>query len=83
MDINVVGLEQMVPSMSCACCHKPIDPRTAWKRSDNCFYCSEFCADSETAPITQCIQKEFLDHQYMERLRRLLPLMQNNQVRSH
>jgi hypothetical protein len=39
------------------------------------FYCSEFCADSEIcSPVARDAQKETLDRQYMERLRRLLPV---------
>jgi hypothetical protein len=54
-----------------------IDPRTAWKFSDNRFYCSEFCADSEVSvPLEPSVQKEVHDRQYLERLRRLLPVVQ-------
>jgi hypothetical protein len=34
--------------MECACCGQPIDPRQSWKGSEDRFYCSGFCADSET-----------------------------------
>ena len=52
--------------MRCPSCHLIIDPRTTWK-SSNCFYCSEFCADSEiSAPVERCVQKEVLDRQYLE-----------------
>jgi hypothetical protein len=55
-----------------------IDPRTAWKNSNNRFYCSEFCADSEASSLAaQVAQKEALDRQYMERLRRLLPFFRD------
>jgi hypothetical protein len=64
--------------MRCLSCQLLIDPRTAWKNSTNCFYCSEFCADSEiTAPVEQYTQKELLDRQYLERLRRLLPFFRD------
>jgi hypothetical protein len=36
--------------MRCPSCHLTIDPRTAWN-SNNCFYCSEFCADSEISTV--------------------------------
>jgi hypothetical protein len=58
--------------MHCALCHLIIDSRTAWRSSTNRFYCSEFCADSETsAPFEQGTQKDVHDRQYLERLRRL------------
>jgi hypothetical protein len=64
--------------MRCPSCHLIIDPRTAWRSSTNRFYCSEFCADSEvSAPVERCVQKEVLDRQYLERLRRLLPFFQD------
>jgi len=48
--------------MRCPSCHLMIDPRTAWKSSNNRFYCSEFCADSEiSAPFERCVQKEIHD----------------------
>jgi hypothetical protein len=66
------------PIMRCALCHLIIDSRTAWRSSTNRFYCSEFCADSEVSvPFEQCAQKEVHDRQYLERLRRLLPLFQD------
>ena len=83
-DLNVVGVENSRPNMLCPCCYQQIYPRTAWKNSTNRFYCSEFCADSETsAPIERSVRKEILDRQYLERLRRLLPLfhaLKANQV---
>jgi hypothetical protein len=64
--------------MRCALCHIIIDSGTAWRSSTNRFYCSEFCADSETsAPLQQCTQKDLHDRQYLERLRRLLPLFRD------
>jgi hypothetical protein len=59
--------------MRCPSCRLMIDPRTAWKSLTNGFYCGEFCADSEiSAPVEQCVQKEVLDRQCLERLRGLL-----------
>ena len=64
--------------MRCPLCHVIIDPRSAWKNSINRFYCSEFCADSEIyAPVEQRVQKEVIDRQYLERLRRLLPFFRD------
>jgi hypothetical protein len=64
--------------MRCPSCHLIIDSRTAWKNSINRFYCSEFCADSEiSAPFDRGTQKEVLDRQYLERLRRLLPFFRD------
>ncbi len=63
--------------MRCSSCHLIIDSKNAWKSSTNRFYCSEFCADSETSPLVeQGTQKEALDQQYLDRLRRLLPFFQ-------
>jgi hypothetical protein len=63
--------------MRCPSCHLIIDPKTSWKTSDNRFYCSEFCADSEISlSFERCVQKEAYDRQYLERLRRLLPFAQ-------
>jgi hypothetical protein len=74
--------------MRCASCHKVIDSKNAWKSSSGCFYCSEFCADSEnsapdsenSAPIDQHTQKQLIDRQYVDRLQRLLPLVQSLQA---
>jgi Prokaryotic metallothionein len=64
--------------MRCPSCHSIIDSKAAWKNSTNRFYCSEFCADSEiSVPLEQRSQKEIHDRQYLERLRRLLPLLQD------
>ncbi|HUE09444.1 MAG TPA: hypothetical protein VMQ54_00830 [Steroidobacteraceae bacterium] len=41
----------------------------------NRFYCSEFCAESETTiPSHRHPPKELIDQQYLARLERLLPL---------
>jgi hypothetical protein len=67
--------------MRCALCHQPIDLRSAWKGTRERFYCSEFCADSEgSVAIDQNSQKRLIDRRYVERLERLLPLMQTLQA---
>ncbi len=62
--------------MRCPSCHQAIKPETAWKGAGERFYCSEFCADSETTvPLRrQATQKREIDRQYRRRLERLLPL---------
>ena len=61
--------------MLCSLCHKALEPMNAWKGTADRFYCSEFCADSETViPAAQHAQKLQIDRQYIERLERLLPL---------
>jgi len=60
--------------MQCAYCARPIRSRNAWKSSSNHFYCSEFCADSETADVTPAvasIRHQDLAQRY-ERLQRML-----------
>lgn len=37
--------------MQCSFCGRPITPRSAWKAASDRFYCSEFCADSESAAL--------------------------------
>jgi hypothetical protein len=67
----------MMANMRGASCLLSIDPRIAWKSSDSCFYCSEFCADSESyLPVAPLDQKENFDREYMDRLPRLLPFFQ-------
>jgi hypothetical protein len=62
-------------AMRCVTCHQEISRKTAWKVSASRFYCSEFCADSETVvPSQRRVPKDRIDQQYMERLQRLLPL---------
>jgi len=64
--------------MRCPSCRLLIDSRTAWKDSSNRFYCSEFCADSETSLAGEKFTpKEVHDRRYLERLRRLLPLLED------
>lgn len=46
------------------------------EKLDQSLLLQEFCADSETsAPFKQFTQKDVHDRQYLERLRRLLPLV--------
>lgn len=65
--------------MQCAFCRRLIEATSAWKGAGNQFYCSEFCADSETAeaapsPRTATLLQQHLNRPY-ERLERLLPYM--------
>jgi hypothetical protein len=67
-------------AMRCVFCHQEINRKTAWKGSAGRFYCSEFCADSETTvPAQRRVAKDRIDRQYMERLERLLPLRRSIQ----
>ncbi len=61
--------------MRCPSCRQLIDSRTAWKGAANCYFCSEFCADSEL-PVAAPgrIDKRSIDQDYLDRLQRLLPL---------
>ena len=70
--------------MRCPFCDKPISPKAAWKGAGGRFYCSEFCADSETVvPLRQqAVEKREIDRQYRARLERLLPLRRALQARS-
>ena len=70
--------------MHCPSCHQTIRPKTAWKSAGGRFYCSEFCADSETViPLRpQAVRKQEIDRQYRERLERLLPLRRAMQAAS-
>src|SRR5262249_1780192 len=36
---------------SCVVCGRPLTPLAEWRGSDGRFYCSEFCAEAEDAPI--------------------------------
>jgi hypothetical protein len=66
--------------MQCAFCGRPIEPNSTWKGSDDQFYCSEFCADSEApeeaapAPAQPTLLDHHLKRPY-ERLQQLLPHM--------
>jgi Prokaryotic metallothionein len=70
--------------MRCPSCRQAVKPETAWKSANGRFYCSEFCADSETVtPVRhQAEQKHQIDRQYRERLERLLPLRRAMQATS-
>jgi hypothetical protein len=70
-------------SMHCPFCHQQIESDKAWKGTAGRFYCSEFCADSETViPIHHAeVRKDQIDRQYLERLERLLPLRRSFQDR--
>ncbi len=70
--------------MRCPSCRQAVKPETAWKSANGRFYCSEFCADSETVkPVRhQAEQKHEIDRQYRERLERLLPLRRAMQAAS-
>ena len=70
--------------MQCAFCSRPIKAKSAWKGAGAQFYCSEFCADSETietAPVSVRRKQRgptLLDHHLSrryERLEKLLPYM--------
>jgi hypothetical protein len=65
--------------MKCAFCGRSIEPKSTWKGTGNQFYCSEFCADSETseaapAAATGTLLQLHRNRPY-ERLERLLPYM--------
>ena len=70
--------------MRCPICHQAIKPQTAWKSAGGRFYCSEFCADSETViPLhSRTAHKHEIDRQYRKRLERLLPLRRAMQAAS-
>lgn len=75
--------------MHCTFCGTPIDRRSAWKVADHRFYCSEFCADSETAderpavaaPASATLLDLHRNRPY-ERLERLLPYMRSYSERA-
>jgi hypothetical protein len=61
--------------MHCPVCKVPLFPEAAWKSTSDRFYCSRFCADSETIiPPIHPINKQEIDQRYVERLERLIPL---------
>jgi hypothetical protein len=71
--------------MICTYCQMPVDPKAAWKGASHAFYCSEFCADTETTtetakltPDRRSLQKDQIDRQYLERLKRLLPYIRRS-----
>ncbi len=72
-----VRLSEKGATMQCVVCRQPISSSTAWKGSGNRFYCSEFCAESESEIATGVApRKDLIDRQYLERLQRLLSLRQ-------
>lgn len=61
--------------MLCPFCQEAVDPKSAWKGSADRFYCSEFCADSESiVPAHHETGKALFDVQYLSRLERLVQL---------
>jgi hypothetical protein len=69
--------------MQCAFCGNALEAKSAWKGAHSQFYCSEFCAESETvqtvqaaetAPAAGTLLARHLHRPY-ERLERLLPYM--------
>jgi hypothetical protein len=48
-----IGRRVMTCAMTCACCRNDISPLAAWKGQSEQFYCSEFCAEVETADIVR------------------------------
>ena len=65
--------------MHCSFCHKPLLPENSWKGTAGRYYCSEFCADSETVIAARPLPpKEQIDKQYLARLERILPLRRSN-----
>jgi hypothetical protein len=67
--------------MRCPFCNQPVDRNNAWKGTADRFYCSEFCADSESViPSRQESLKERFDRQYLARLERLVALRQQHEM---
>jgi hypothetical protein len=64
--------------MRCSCCRQTIEPGRAWKGGNNRFYCSEFCSDAENFVdrVPSLPRKDDIDRAYLNRLERLLPLLQ-------
>jgi len=61
--------------MHCPVCDQAIDEDKAWKGTADRFYCSEFCADSESVvPLPNTSLRERFDRQCMRRLERLVAL---------
>jgi hypothetical protein len=78
--------------MQCAFCGNPVEAKFAWKGAHSHFYCSEFCAESETvetvkaaetasAGATDTLLAHHLHRPY-ERLERLLPYMRRYSART-
>lgn len=78
--------------MQCAFCGNPLEARSTWKGAHSHFYCSEFCAESETvAPVhaaetaPAAAANSLLGHHLhrpYERLERLLPHMRRYSART-
>jgi hypothetical protein len=68
--------------MRCPCCDQPVGRNNSWKGAAGRFYCSEFCADSETVVSSRDESiKERFDRQYFARLERLVALRQEHELR--
>jgi len=78
--------------MQCAFCGNPLEARFAWKGAHSRFYCSEFCAESETGETVQAAETAPAAaagtllahhlHRPYERLERLLPYMRRYSART-
>jgi hypothetical protein len=78
--------------MQCAFCGNPLEAMSAWKGGHEQFYCSEFCAESETFESVQADKTapaasagSLLGHHLhrpYERLERLLPYMRRYSART-
>jgi hypothetical protein len=76
-----VRLSHRSSTMKCPHCLRLLDPKEAWKSSSSQFYCSEFCADSETVDLPRAagsLMQYHLDGGYRERLERLLPYVRRH-----
>jgi hypothetical protein len=50
--------------MECACCKRPIEPRSAWRGNTDLFFCGSFCADSEiieVIPVPNAAAQQYSD----------------------
>jgi hypothetical protein len=54
-----------------------MDQQSVWKSSCNRYYCSEFCAESESVDFVQAHNSPDITASRYERLQRLLPYMEN------
>jgi hypothetical protein len=63
--------------MQCSLCHRPLTLMNAWKGTADRYYCSEFCAESETfIPVHS--PKDQVDRNYLARLERLVRLRRSS-----
>jgi hypothetical protein len=61
--------------MQCASCRQPLLPNSSWRDSSGQFFCSEFCAETPAkTPTRYEVQKDRIDREYLNRLKRLLVL---------